>query len=279
MIKRTFLLLGTGITITVAVQAQKITVVKGQKLETVSNMKTSASIEMAGQSIEFNNETVATAKVELKDVTSTGFVFGNTTTHLVTHVTAMGQDMNFDSDKKEDMDGQMGEAMKGTINKEQEIQVDKQGKITDMSLDSSAGGAGMGQMMNMFGGMMKGQAYPLLVQLPGHSVKTGDSWTDSTGSPATMKLITTWTVKDMNKDEVVLSFIAAMAKKGTIEQQGMQIDMDMTGTIKGESTFETATGLLLKSNSTADAKGNMGVMGQSAPMTMTMTAGTTAKKL
>src|SRR5882724_3338337 len=132
MIKRTFLLLSTGIMITVALQAQKIAVVKGQKLETVNNTKSSVSLELAGQGMEFNNETVATAQLELKDVTATGYLFGNTTKHIVSHITAMGQDINFDSDKKEDMEGQMGEAMKGAINTEQQVQVDKQGKITDM---------------------------------------------------------------------------------------------------------------------------------------------------
>jgi len=45
---------------------------------------------------------------------------------------AMGQEMNFDSDKKEDMDGQVGQALKGHIGTAQEIQVDKQGKVASI---------------------------------------------------------------------------------------------------------------------------------------------------
>lgn len=281
MIKRTFLLLGVGIITTVAVSAQKIAVVKGQKLEMGDSKKIIMSLEMAGQSMEFNTETTTTAQVELKDLIPAGYLFGNTTTHIVSHATSMGNETNFDSDKKEDMDGQMGQSFKGIIGKQQEIKVDKQGKIIEMSSDSStdAAGAGMSQMMNMAGGMAKGQPYPVLLQLPDHSIKTGDSWTDSTGSPATIKLVTTYTLKDINKDQVTVGFTGLMAKKGTIEQQGMQIDMDMTGTIKGEATYETATGLLVKSTATSDVKGTVGVMGQSAPMTMSMTEVTTTKKL
>ncbi len=282
MIKRTFLLLGVGIITTVAVSAQKIAVPKGLKLETVNNSKIVMSVEMAGQSMDFNTETATTAQVELKDVTPANYLFGTTTTHIITHATGMGQDNTFDSDKKEDMDSQVGQGLKGSIGKQQDITVDKQGKIIDMSTDSSAGegaGGGFGAMMNMNSGMMKGQPYPMLVQLPARNIKTGDSWIDSTGSPATIKMITTYTLKDINKDEVVLSFTGTMAKKGTVEQGGMQIDIDMTGTIKGESTYETATGLLIKTTSTSDVKGNVGVMGQSAPMTMAITSNTTAKKL
>ncbi|HEY4148088.1 MAG TPA: DUF6263 family protein [Chitinophagaceae bacterium] len=281
MIKRTFLLLGVGVMTTVAVSAQKIAVTKGQKVEAVNSSKIVMSVEMAGQSMDFNTETAATSQVELKDVTPAGYLFGNTTTRIVTHATGMGQDNSFDSDKKEDMDGQMGQAMKGSIGKEQTIQVDKQGKITDVSADSAAdvAGGGLTQIMNMTGGMMKGQPYPMLVQLPGHNIKTGDSWIDSTGSLATVKMVTIYTLKDINKDSVVVSFTATMAKKGTIEQGGMQIDMDMAGTIKGESAYETSTGLLVRSTTFSDVKGNVGVMGQSAPMTMAITSSTTAKKL
>jgi len=59
----------------------------------------------------------------------------------------------------------------------------------------------------------------------------------------------------------------------------MQIDMDMTGTVKGTSSYEAATGLVKKSESTSNIKGTMGIMGQSAPMTMTVTASTVARKL
>ena len=43
---------------------------------------------------------------------------------------AMGQDMKFDSDKKEDMDGQMGQAFKGKIGVPREFTVNKEGIIT-----------------------------------------------------------------------------------------------------------------------------------------------------
>jgi len=189
----------------------------------------------------------------------------------------MGQEVSFDSDKKEDMDGQMGETMKNVINKPQDIVVDKQGKILEKKGDSTSGG--INDMMNMSNSLVKGQPFPALVTLPNHPVKTGDTWTDSTGTPATFKAVTTYTVKDINKDEVILDFTSIVAKKGTIEQQQMQIDMDMTGTVKGTSSYEAATGLVKKSESTSNIKGTMGIMGQSAPMTMTVTASTVARKL
>ena len=277
MLKRYFTLLCTAALATGAAHAQKIAVAKGLKLEMVSNMKMTMSMEMMGQNIDNNTETTNTTQIELKEVNPGSYLFSNTVTKMLLHTSAMGQEVNFDSDKKEDMDGQMGASMKNVLNVPQDIVVDKQGKVMEKKGDTTAGG--MNEMMNMSGSMLKGQPYPVLVTLPGHSVKTGDKWTDSTGSPATFKSITTYTVKGISGGEIVLDFTSQVAKKGTIEQQGMQIDLDMAGTTTGTASYESATGVLKKNDSVSDIKGTMGLMGQSAPMTMKITATSVAKKL
>ena len=40
------------------------------------------------------------------------------------NMSMMGQEMNFDSDKKEDMDGQIGSAFKEYINQPKEVVID-----------------------------------------------------------------------------------------------------------------------------------------------------------
>jgi len=120
MIKRYFTLcivvLATG-----AAHAQKIAVSKGLKLELVSNMKMTMSMEMMGQNIENNTETSNTTQIELKEVNPSSYLFSNTITKMLMHTSAMGQEMNFDSDKKEDLDGPMGAGMKNVLNIPQEI--------------------------------------------------------------------------------------------------------------------------------------------------------------
>jgi hypothetical protein len=276
MIKRYFTLLCTVVLATGAAHAQKIAVSKGLKLELVSNMKMTMTMEMMGQNIDNSTETSNTTQIELKEVNPANYLFSNTVTKMLMHTSAAGQEMSFDSDKKEDLDGPMGAGMKNVLNTPQEIVVDKQGRIMEKKGDTATGG--FTDMMNM-GGLLKGQPYPVLATLPGHPVKVGESWTDSTGSPASFKAVTTYTVKGISKDEVLLDFTSQVAKKGTMEQQGMQIDLDMTGTVKGSSSYEAATGILKKNDSTSDIKGTLGIMGQSAPMAMTITATTTAKKL
>jgi Family of unknown function (DUF6263) len=275
MTKRMFLPLCMALLCTVISNAQKIAVTKGQKLETVSTSK--MTMEVMGQNID--NETSATSQVEVKSVNDNGFVFANTLKRMLIKGSAMGQDINFDSDKKEDMDGQMGQALKGRIGVEKEIMVDKQGKVAGTKDTATAIAGGMTDIMNMAGEVSKGQPYAVLIQLPGRNIKPGDSWTDSIGTAETLKTVTTYTLKGITNDGVAVSFTGTVAKSGTIQQQGMEIQMDISGTVKGDAIYETATGLLKRNDTSSEITGTMGVMGQNAPIAMKMTVTTVTKKL
>ena len=257
--------------------AQKLAVTKGQKLETVTTTK--MSMEVMGQNVD--NETTATSNVEVKDVTAEGYLFSTIIKHMTMKGSGMGQDMSFDSDKKEDMDGQIGQAIKDKIGTEQQVQVDKQGKVASKpgAADEKKAGGGMSDMMSLTGDLTQGQPYPMVIQLPAKAVKPGDSWTDSSGNPSTLKTITTYTLKSVSADGALVSFTGTLAKSGTVEQNGMEIQMDMTGTTKGESTYEASSGLLKSTNSTSDIKGTLGVMGQNAPIAATVSLNMVTKKL
>ena len=275
MAKRIFLSIAMIATVATVGNAQKIAVTKGQKLETLTTTK--MTMEMMGQNI--NNESGATTDIEVKDVNAEGFLFSSIIKRMTTKVSGMGQDISFDSDKKEDMDGQIGQAVKDQINVQQEIQVDQKGKVISTTASSDKKTGGMADMMSITGDVTKGQPYPILIQLPAKTVKPGDTWVDSSGTTATIKTVTTYTLKQINADGALVSFTGTLAKNGTIEQNGMEIQMDMSGTTKGEAVYETGTGLLKTSSTVSDIKGTLGIMGQNAPLSATVTANVVAKKL
>lgn len=276
MTKRSLLLAVWLVACTGASYAQKIALSKGLKLETLTTTK--MNMEVMGQNLD--NESTLTSAVELKEVNNDGFLFSNMIKRMTTKISGMGQDISFDSDKKEDMDGQMGQALKDRIGVSQDIQVDKHGKVTSTKdNDDKKVGPDMASMMNMSGDLTKGQPYPILIQLPASNIKPGDTWTDSSGTVATLKTITTYTLKSISGDAALVSFTGTMAKTGTIQQNGMEIQMDMTATNKGESTYEVKSGLLKTTTSSSDIKGTLGIMGQNAPIAATVTANIVTKKL
>jgi len=275
MFKRTPLLFAAALLMAGLANAQKIAVSKGQKLEATNITKT--SMEVMGMSIE--NNTTATSEVEVKDVNTDGFLFSNTVKRLVMKMNGFGQDVDFDSDKKEDMEGQVGESVKDKINKPQEVVVNKQGKIVEMKQTGESKPGGMGDMMDFQGSLMKGQPFPVLIQLPGKDVKPGDSWVDSAGTVETVKTVTTYILKQISGGDVLVTFTGTLAKSGTVQQGGADIQLDMSGTVTGDATYDVSTGLLKKNTTLSDIKGTLGVMGQSAPLTVKVESNTVTKKL
>jgi hypothetical protein len=277
MKKRIFLSLVVVAMAAVNAGAQKLAVTKGQKLETLTTTK--MSMEVMGQNID--NESTSSSNVELKEVSADGYLFANTVKRMTMKGSGMGQDMSFDSDKKEDLEGQVGQVVKDKIGAVQEIQVDRLGKVTAIkeAVDSKPAG-GMSGMMSLTGDVAKGQPYPLLIQLPGRAIKSGDSWTDSSGTVETIKTITTYIYKGIGADgAAMVSFTGTLAKSGTVEQNGMEIQMDMTEVTKGESSYDAASGLLKTTTSSAEIKGTLGIMGQNAPIVATVVSTIAAKKL
>lgn len=258
-------------------QAQKLQ--KGQKVETVVNMKMNMNIEMMGQNVDNTTETTNTNDIEVKEASDKGFVVASTTRRIIMKANAMGQDISFDSDKKEDLDGQMGQAMKGAIGKTDEFQVDNQGVLTDVKMAEREGQAGgFGDMVNVGAAMAKGQQFPLIMPGNGKKFKVGDTWSDSAGTSETVKTYTNYVIKSISGNEMVVGLTGKLAKSGVVQQQGMEIQMDLNGDFTGDSSYDTASGLLTKNTTVMDMKGSLGLMGQSAPLTMKTTITTVVNK-
>ncbi|HUR10605.1 MAG TPA: DUF6263 family protein [Flavitalea sp.] len=271
----------------VAINAQsvtkKIALTKGQQYEQVSQMNMHMTQEMMGQAIDIKMEATTNSLVEVKDVSANSYQLASTVKRIVMNMSGM-QDMKFDSDKKEDLDGQMGESVKDKINKTKEFTVNHEGVITEIKNkekeEDAAGGMGAGMMSNMFGqdGEEKeGMQFQALANLPSKGVKVGDSWSDSTTDKNT-KAFTTYTLKEVKGNDGLVTLNSNMNVNRDIEQQGMTIQIALQGTTLGEFTFDVATGIIKAKKATTKATGTVEAMGQSIPMTIDTTVTSTISK-
>ncbi|MDX1936797.1 MAG: DUF6263 family protein [Flavihumibacter sp.] len=267
------------LTATIGLQAQKIVIAKGQKLETTISTKMTMTMEMMGQSMENLTETVGTTVTEVKEASANGFTLSQLLKKMTMNATMMGQEISFDSDKKEDMDGQMGEAVKGKIGVEEEYKISATGKVLVAPESKSGESNPMNDLSGVSGSIAVGQQLPYLVPVPSKTLKPGDTWVDSSGTAETVKLVNTYTLKEIKGDELIVAVTGVMVKNGATEMNGMEMQIELNGTIKGESVYETATGWLKNGSTNMDVKGSISVMGQSVPIDMKVVATTAAKKL
>jgi hypothetical protein len=206
----------------------------------------------------------------------------NTLKRMVMNMTGI-QEVKFDSDKKEDMEGQMGEALKDKIGKTSELVLNSNGIITEVKNkpakdEPAASGNMMGNMLGQDVGEEKeGTNFSVLANLPIKGVKVGESWVDSVVDNET-KVFTTYTLKEVKGNDGVVSMSGNMNVNRDMEQQGMTLQVTMQGTILGEYVFDVPTGIIKSKKANTKATGTVEAMGQSIPMTIDTTVTSTISK-
>jgi hypothetical protein len=83
----------------------------------------------------------------------------------------------------------------------------------------------------------------------------------------------------MGSNAIVTYVTTSIVDKKVEAQPGMEIQMNLKITAKGEAKVDAGSGLVQQRTIDVDASGTMDIMGQSAPITMKMSSVSTAKKL
>ena len=271
-------IVATGQTVT-----RKVGLAKGQQLEQLSHVKMNMTQEMMGQSMEIKMESDITNVVEVKDAAANSFEVANTVKKVLMNMNAMGQDMKFDSDKKEDMDGQMGQAFKGRIGVPREFTINKDGIITSLKNKTENKEEAGGMMGGMMTGAMsegeekEGSSFNSLANIPAKGIKVGETWNDST-TDDNGKTFTTYTLKEVNGGNGLVTLSANSDISRQMEQQGMSMQMDMKATTIGQYTFDVTTGIIKTRKATTKATGTIDVAGQSLPVNFETTVESTINK-
>lgn len=274
--KKNFLVICTAICFSTATVAQTnatLNLSKGQKYQVENKLVTTSSTDIQGQSMESKADVTSTYTIEVKDKKADNYHLTNTLSHLLMNTSMMGQELTFDSDKKEDMDGEMGSSLKGYVNQAKEVVIDKAGKVVSMSTDSveSAMVNQLHLASNGYGSQMAFLALP-------KNAKVGTSWSENTDDSA-VKRTTNYTIKSIDGNTATVGFTGTIESTVKMEKQGMEISTKSSSKLSGEEKVNVKTGVVQTNNSTADATGTVNAMGQEFPITVKVISTTTVKAL
>ena len=260
----------------------KLLLSKGQKIQINNETQSVISQEMMGQVIEITIDAKMIHQVEVKDKMPHSYLVASTLTKLSTNGSAMGQEMTFDSDKKEDLESETGKLMKDQLNVTKEVELNEKAQVINVgknSAPSSAGGQLMDIVNNMTGGLVDesngaGSAFEIIPT----GKKLGDSWSDSTVS-GDFKMYNYYNLKSINGNNATIQLTGKQMISKKMNQQGMEINVKMESILSGEGIVEMTTGLLQQRKTVLDGTGTAELMGQSIPMTSKITTTTTVKKI
>ncbi len=260
----------------------KITLVKGQKYTVENKIITNSTSEMQGQSMVTNADITTVYNMEVDDVTDSAYNMTNKIAAIKMNMSTMGQNINFDSEKKEDMDGEMGSNLKDYINHPHPVVMDLSGKVIIQGKNDSAQNLAPTptEMMLKQMGDPESQGYGAVFAFQAISKKTqpGNSWQDSTSKDGVTR-VTNYTIKDIKENIATVTISGTETRDTKIEMQGMEISTKTIGKFSGEETVDINTGVILQNNTTMDASGNISVMGQEIPTKVNATSISTVKPI
>lgn len=261
-------------TATLAQSKTSLNLTKGQKYQLENKLETSSSTDVNGQTMETKVNVTSTYNIEVKDKVNNNYNLTNTITHMLMNMTMMGTEINFDSDKPEDMNGEMGASLKDYINKPKDVEIDNTGKIIS-KIEEDSSEEGIAKQLNLaatgYGAQMAFLALP-------QNAKVGTNWTDSTNESGISRT-THYSIKDITGNIATVSFDGTVNSKTTMERQGMEVSSNTNGKFSGEEKVDVKTGVVQSNTTTGDATGTVSAMGQDFPMTSKVTSTTTVKAL
>ena len=280
-----FLVLPLAMVVSTASMGQSkgsITLSKGQKYTVETTITTTSSSDMQGQKMETNSDVSTTFTIEVLGFKEDHYNLSNTMSAIKINISAMGQNINFDSDKKEDLEGDIGASLKGLIHVPHDVQMDRTGNLISNASDTvkqDSSNTQMNVMLKQIGDPEQTGYGTKMAFLPvNKKTKPGTNWQDSTSEDGVTRL-TNYTVKQIDGSIAVILISGTEYRDTKMEMQGMEILTKTVGKFNGEQTIDLNTGVVVQNNSTMDAAGNLSVMGQDIPTSIKATTTTTVKHM
>lgn len=248
---------------------------KGQKLEVVSEAKIISSVELMGQSMETTVNTMTSEMYDIEDANDNGAKIEHKVKRLTFNTEGgMAGSQSFDSEKESDMKGDVGKALEKTIKNKYTMQVDANGKVTEVTADNknpnpSSSDDEMSKMMSSQLGLNaevpKAGAKTIFAVLPAAGVAQGDTWTDTLTLNGRFSS-TVYKVTSVSSSEILLDYTEDGTIKTTQEIMGQEAVINGTDKTTGTIVLDRSSGLLKKRTGTSERKATMEAQGMSIPV-------------
>ena len=255
---------------------------KGQKFQIDSKMVTTSTQEVMGQTMESNINFTTSSLIEVKDVKDRNYDLTNNISRLqydLKMTGPMSQEMSFDSDKKDDLSSDQGNAVKGFINHPTELVMDNKGKIIAGKKEAKKDATDMTSaiMSKVIGDPSDGSYAVAMVfmAIPKDAV-SGYTWVD-TSSLEGNKRSTTYVIKEFKGSDAIVGINGTVEVDLKSEMQGMEIITKSKGTIKGEQTVDRNSGVLKTRKTTMESTGSVQAQGMDIPVNSKIMSEVTVK--
>ncbi len=254
----------------------------GQKFQTDNVMKTVTKMEMMGQEMDMKTDVTIVRQFDIKEKKGNIYNVSSTITKMATTADMMGQNISYDSDKKEDTANEMAKALKDKINVATAMEMNEEGKINPLKKDKSKADTDASGVTAMLENLGAGADETMLTDdmfaLTPKNIKAGDAWSDSIIADG-LKTYRDYIVKSVLGNDAVITISGKQLMDKKVEANGMEMTVVMENRIAGEMSVDASIGLIKQRMLTIEGSGNIEMMGQQVPMATKVEAASSTKSL
>ena len=253
--------------------AKNIILAKGQEITITTTATQNAEMAMG---MGMKSSAATTTKLNVLEAADKNYKITATLTKMVFSADMLGQQKNFDSDKKEDREGEFAQSV--SLDKPKPALVDKStGNVTLEKEDTLPAVQDDNPFSGMMGSLVKSSdavsissAFLIIPE----NKKAGDKWTDSSIIEG-IKTLNIYSIESIVKNIVTIALNSVITGSTSMEAQGTQFNVIMNSTSTGKIIVDNNTSLVKKRTNNADVKSTIEMMGQSVPVTGKATTTTT----
>lgn len=224
---------------------------KGSVYEMTQTTTTNIDQEMLGQKMKIDQKMEMVFTYQVFDVLPNKnyqIEYSVVKTKLNTNIN--GQEKNLDSESS-DQSSPMSSILKDICTTKLTLEINPRGQVEklegiDVLAKKLAENQQLAQSMQMFTDEVSFSSFmgQIFNYFPEKEIEKGDKWTSFFKLPSMMNMETTlnFEVASMDKRQTILNVLSDVNLDSPVEQEGMKMNMKMTGTQNGTMTIDTKDG-------------------------------------
>jgi hypothetical protein len=240
----------------------KLVLSKGQRFEVTTVARITSTSTVMGQEMESRTDTTTVQTIDVIETRPGETDLAVTTNEIAANSQAMGQEMSYDS-KKKDNSGPLADAFNKILGQTKKLTINSAGKAVKREQEEKSAGDS-----SIVAGLGSSDLTLFRPSIIGRTLTVNDTWPDLVAikkEGIESNTSGTYLVKSIDNNLANIIFEAVQKTSGAMEQMGQEMSLTGSNKFKDVIKMNINTGLIIESTSEMDGSFAVETSGMNIP--------------